>query len=290
MALTSNQQKTAASLVKALEPTLGFAGACGAVGNMMAESGLNPAKINPNDKGKESAGLCQWRANRLTSLRKMASDKGQSWQSQSVQLAYLNKELSSNYRNVLSGCKSSSTPEQASEIWGDKFEVFSGHLDYNGPEHTKRKRYAREIYNGIKNGNWVAENLEEENSFNPSLDPNVYVAEGGNLEYSGPSNTPSPNSSDFQNITGFGIDWENDDSLIVFEKEAGSNEEPSSDFTPMQKTTAGKKPPTLSQKFKPSISISEHSVFATEEDISEQHNIAEGASTSDNDSSDTFAV
>lgn len=278
MALNSRQQKTAATLVSALQGTLGLEGACGAVGNMMAESGLNPGAYNANDRGKPSAGLCQWRAERFDKLKSMASSGGKSWQSLDVQVAYLKKELSGPYKSCKSGCSSASTPEKASEIWGQKFEKFAGYKNLEGREHTRRKKFSREIYNGMKNGKWTAENLDEKPSDKPESSE-VYVEEGGNNEYSGPSNTPSPNSGDFTNITGYGIDWENDDSLIVFEKEPdGGDTSNSSNFTPMTPKSPGTKPPTLSQKFGSSISLSEHSVFATTKDVSEQYSISEDAS------------
>ena len=298
MALNSRQQKTAATLVSALQGTLGLEGACGAVGNMMAESGLNPGAYNANDLGKPSAGLCQWRAERFDKLKSMASSGGKSWQSLDVQVAYLKKELSGPYKSCKSGCSSASTPEKASEIWGQKFEKFAGYKNLEGREHTRRKKFSREIYNGMKNGKWTAENLDEKPSDKPESSE-VYVEEGGNNEYSGPSNTPSPNSGDFTNITGYGIDWENDDSLIVFEKEPdGGDTSNSSNFTPMTPKSPGTKPPTLSQKFGPSISLSEHSVFATTKDVSEQYSVSEGASEDASEDTskegvntiDTFAV
>lgn len=295
MALNARQQKTAATLVSALKDTLGFEGACGAVGNMMAESGLNPGAFNANDRGKPSAGLCQWRAERFDKLKSMASSGGKSWQTLDVQVAYLKKELSTSYfASCRSGCSSATTPEKASEIWGQKFEKFAGYKDLGGREHTRRKKFSREIYNGIKNGKWTAENLGEKPAEEPKEPESteVYVAEGGNNEYSGPSNTPSPDSGEFTNITGYGIDWENDDNLIVFEKEPdGGDTSNSSNFTPMTPKSPGTKPPTLSQKFSSSISISEHSVFATNQDVSEQYSISSEESPVERvNTVDTFAV
>lgn len=291
MALNASQQRTAATLVGTLQGILGLEGACGAVGNMMAESGLNPGSYNANDRGKPSAGLCQWRADRFEKLKSMASSGGKSWQRLDVQAAYLKKELNGPYKSCRIGCSSASTPERASEIWGQKFEKFAGYNNLSGREHTRRKKFSRQIYNGIKNGKWTAENLDEKPADEPESTA-VYVAEGGNNEYSGPSNTPSPNSGDFTNITGYGIDWENDDSLIVFEKEPdGGDTSNSSNFTPMTPKSPGTKPPTLSQKFSPSISISEHSVFATKEDVSEQYSTPEGTSEKKVvNTVDTFAV
>ena len=291
MALNASQQRTAATLVGTLQGILGLEGACGAVGNMMAESGLNPGSYHANDRGKPSAGLCQWRADRFEKLKSMASSGGKSWQRLDVQAAYLKKELNGPYKSCRIGCSSASTPERASEIWGQKFEKFAGYKDLGGREHTRRKKFSRQIYNGIKNGKWTAENLDEKLADEPESTA-VYVAEGGNNEYSGPSNTPSPNSGDFTNITGYGIDWENDDSLIVFEKEPdGGDTSNSSNFTPMTPKSPGTKPPTLSQKFSPSISISEHSVFATKEDVSEQYSTPEGTSEKKVvNTVDTFAV
>ena len=183
MALNASQQRTAATLVGTLQGILGLEGACGAVGNMMAESGLNPGSYHANDRGKPSAGLCQWRADRFEKLKSMASSGGKSWQRLDVQVAYLKKELNGSYASCKSGCSSASTPERASEIWGQKFEKFAGYNNLSGREHTRRKKFSREIYNGIKNGKWTAENLDEKPADEPESTA-VYVAEGGNNEYS----------------------------------------------------------------------------------------------------------
>ena len=130
MALNARQQKTAATLVSALKDTLGFEGSCGAVGNMMAESGLNPGAFNGNDRGKPSAGLCQWRAERYKQLQSMAESRGKSWQTLDVQVAYLKKELSTSYfASCRSGCASATTPEKASEIRGQKIEKYARNKD-----------------------------------------------------------------------------------------------------------------------------------------------------------------
>ena len=42
--------------------------ACGIIGNFYAESALDPKAVNPNDKGKKSEGLAQWRGVRREQL------------------------------------------------------------------------------------------------------------------------------------------------------------------------------------------------------------------------------
>lgn len=42
----------------------------GIIGNLIHESGLDPTRLNPNDKGKKSEGIAQWRAERRDALIK----------------------------------------------------------------------------------------------------------------------------------------------------------------------------------------------------------------------------
>lgn len=300
LTMTASQQKMAAALVKALTPTLGFNGACGAVGNMMAESRLNPSVSAMDTNKKMSGGLCQWNGPRFAALKAMASQQGKSWTNAGVQIAFLEKELSTGYKSTLSACRNASSAEAASVAWGQGFEKFAGYKDKGGAEHVKRQQYSKMIYNGIKGGTWNDDGLalaETEGSdgtigeegagtedttvepLQPDIDPSVYVAQGGELKYSQGSNRPSPNTDTFTNITGYGIDWENDDSLIVFEEDADYTEADTDaqggNATQLKAAEKGKLPPTLSKKLESTIAIAEHSVFGTEKDLSEKFSAQE---------------
>lgn len=65
--------------------------AAGIVGNLMQESGLNPA-VSPGDNGK-SFGIAQWNGGRLTALQDYAKQQGSDWKSLDTQLGFVNQEL-----------------------------------------------------------------------------------------------------------------------------------------------------------------------------------------------------
>lgn len=69
--------------------------AAGIVGCLQAESGadLNPGSYNPNDVGKPSFGIAQWRAERMQSLIAYAKARGAKPNDLGVQLEYLVHEM-----------------------------------------------------------------------------------------------------------------------------------------------------------------------------------------------------
>lgn len=253
-----------------------IAGICG---NIYAESHFNPAARNPNDLGMESLGLCQWRGTRAEKLKKLASANSLTWSDFAVQLTYLINELTQNntYKSrVLVPLQGTTDFKKASEIWGDKFEVFAGHSNYSGKEHMKRKDFAGAFYDGFVNGKFEyageAENLN---------DVSANTAEEGN----GPSN-----KNDFELSEDYYAlydksgtievdDWNPlDEALIIdveFNKEDGvfpnssfpmlNNKEEEAqaqrpDFIGEKKQYQNTLPPVLTQKLKPTIALSEHSV------------------------------
>lgn len=74
------------------------------VGNLMAESNLNPA-VKPGDKGT-AHGIAQWRHKRFINLKRHAASQGKDWQDFETQLGFVLVELkgdeASAYRELLS--------------------------------------------------------------------------------------------------------------------------------------------------------------------------------------------
>lgn len=97
---------------------------CGILGNIEAESNFN-ASAKVNDGGKPSAGICQWRAERFTSLKKYIKNNFNTdvWQDLEKQVAFLNYELEKSYSNLVKTFKKSKTSvETAAELFMTKFE------------------------------------------------------------------------------------------------------------------------------------------------------------------------
>lgn len=69
------------------------AAVAGIMGNMDAESGINPEAIQPN--GDKAYGICQWAGERKNNLIRYASNKGCQWTDLATQLEFLLEELQS---------------------------------------------------------------------------------------------------------------------------------------------------------------------------------------------------
>lgn len=67
----------------------------GIVAGLQGEGGVNldPGAWNPNDRGKPSGGVAQWRGNRLRNLQAFARERGQDWRSTELQQQFLRHEL-----------------------------------------------------------------------------------------------------------------------------------------------------------------------------------------------------
>lgn len=110
---------------KLMNSELGFKDyqAAGIVGNIFAESRWNPTTVNPNDRGMESIGLCQWRAKRNTKLKEKANETNKSWTDLDLQVDYLIEELKGTKNESLNAILTQSTVEDAANIFCCKFEV-----------------------------------------------------------------------------------------------------------------------------------------------------------------------
>ncbi len=98
----------------------------GIVGNLQAESGVNPdiQERNPRGNGRGGYGIAQWTGGRRVAIENYARDTGQDLKSLQFQLDYLwDQELMKGYKTtVLDPIKASSTIRQSSDIFLHDFE------------------------------------------------------------------------------------------------------------------------------------------------------------------------
>lgn len=95
--------------------------AAGIVGNLSVESnGVDPRSFNPNDLGKPSYGIAQWRGPRLTALKNYAASSGKDVGDLHTQLDYLLQEAGQ--RGDLKHLMNTSSAEEAAYVFGKKFE------------------------------------------------------------------------------------------------------------------------------------------------------------------------
>lgn len=90
--------------------------AAGIVGNLYKESGLNPNAVG--DKGT-AYGVAQWRGDRLSNLKKYASNRGRSYTDLNTQLDFILDEQGENQVLTLMGNQS---PEVAAKTFADRYE------------------------------------------------------------------------------------------------------------------------------------------------------------------------
>jgi len=83
------------------------------VGNLMAESGLNP-NVRPGDNGT-AFGIAQWRGDRLTGLQRFAASQGKDWRDFDVQLGYVHHELENNERSAGDRIRAARNAQEAND-------------------------------------------------------------------------------------------------------------------------------------------------------------------------------
>ena len=123
--------------------------AFGVAGNLYAESSFYTHSRNPDDKGKESIGIAQWRADRNRALKSFAKSRNKSWQDLQTQLDFMWYELTNvkRFENVIPHLKAAKSIEDASYWWGHDFEVFEGYNNRNGSAHKSRADYGNILKN-----------------------------------------------------------------------------------------------------------------------------------------------
>ena len=91
------------------------------MGNMKAESGMNPAKVESNGVG---IGICQWSYGRADALREFAASEGEDWSDLGIQLEFFwehdeyQNDWSATYR--VSGGYSNPSPPPGTMVSGSK--------------------------------------------------------------------------------------------------------------------------------------------------------------------------
>ena len=139
---TARGTDTATTVYAYLTSNLGMssAAACGVMGNMKQESGMEP---NTTQKGGDYAlGLIQWAGVRKTNLMNFANSRNGSkdtWSDLVTQLEFLKSELSG-YSSMVDKMNGNSSPEECAVIFEETFERAGT------PMMENRKKYAREYY------------------------------------------------------------------------------------------------------------------------------------------------
>ena len=130
---------------------MGFtrAQAAGIAGNAFVESGFNTGSVGDTHLKTASEGMFQHREKRLTNLKNFAKSKGKDYRDFDVQLAFVNHELNTDYKGVLSVLKKTTTPEQAADVFGRKFEVPQIKSEQQKEHFKKRLNMASKFYKEV---------------------------------------------------------------------------------------------------------------------------------------------
>ena len=121
--------------------------AAGWVGNFSVEVGpnLDPDTLNPNDKGKPSFGLAQWRGDRYQNLIDWASEQDADYKSMEAQLGFTLYELTSSERRAANKISETTSAIEAARTIDKYFERSDGTHRERRVEYAKEalKRFAR---------------------------------------------------------------------------------------------------------------------------------------------------
>lgn len=108
--------------------------AAGVVGNLIAESGVNPSNGARDTNGLWSGGLAMWNGGNFTALKAYADRKGKPWNNMDLQLDYLFDTFMAN-RDVRDRMAVADTTLKASDAWA-YYEKYAG---YNYSTKTARQ-------------------------------------------------------------------------------------------------------------------------------------------------------
>lgn len=121
--------------------------------NIYEESRFNVGARNPNDKGKESIGMMQWRGDRNAALRSFASEQGKDWRDLGIQTQHLFNELDTTEKAAgarLRAAKDSSTAMNAAM----GFIRFEGYDDPGHGQYRKRMSNFGAIGGIVEQNKW----------------------------------------------------------------------------------------------------------------------------------------
>ena len=101
--------------------------ACGALGNIKAESNFSPTSSYTEKDGSLSYGICQWNGSRLTDLKNYCKKNNLDYTTLNAQLKFLQFELNGSKSAVWTEIKKQSNTSEgaykAGYLWAQKFEV-----------------------------------------------------------------------------------------------------------------------------------------------------------------------
>lgn len=126
--------------------------AAGIAGNVAQESSFNPSAVNPNGG---ASGLFQWLGGRKTGLQAFASENGKKWDDPTIQMLWLDEELSgadamsADAVEPFRGDESKSAEEWA-EIWATGVERHGP--GESGDRIAKAKEFAKLNIDGVRTG------------------------------------------------------------------------------------------------------------------------------------------
>lgn len=147
--------------------------ACGIAGNAYCESEFDPTRRNPNDKGKVSFGLFQWRDKRFENsdngndLKAYCIRKGYDYRNANAQLNFCWDE---NYKNFQKYYKEhpNMTATESARWWQQNWEVGS-----NWEKRKKGTNMAAAIYEQLNKGECVVDTSDGGSSSNQNFSCNV---------------------------------------------------------------------------------------------------------------------
>lgn len=112
--------------------------AAGIMGNLHAESGLNP-NVKPGDKGT-AHGIAQWRLERYSALQNFAQQANKPLNDYNTQLEFVWHELTGSHAKALQKLRNAATIPEAAKI-------FSEHYERPAKYETKREIAASRFFN-----------------------------------------------------------------------------------------------------------------------------------------------
>lgn len=117
----------------------------GVIGNLAAESNLDPGAFNPNDVGQPAGGIAQWRGQRLDELKAYSANNNLDWRTLDAQLPFLMYELETKSYLGYGALLNSNSVEEATRVFEEKFERPAPGT------FNRRYGYARDAYDRYAN-------------------------------------------------------------------------------------------------------------------------------------------
>ena len=186
--ITNQEQKTNIEIVATYLKSIGItqAGATGIIGNMLAESGVNPSRLERVNSdagyttsseigGKGGFGLVQWTGQgdrRRGKLERAAGLDKTKRNDINFQLEYLEKELKSDYSTLLSTLKSTDSIQDATEQFLTKFERPASYGERNDSQ-AAMQRYLGKLSKRVARSNSAKEIVDKVYAgpvYNPGAD------------------------------------------------------------------------------------------------------------------------